>query len=241
MSPSTNRCRTALPRRMLWQLSRTRFRRPSTGLATVTTASSRPGTSGHPLPRLTRGQTVGSIYGEAQRADSDSGQGWGSEGSIRIGNSTSTGLEEGVVWTGKTGWVWKARFEFRKYYGNSPSHDFCYGAPLNLAQAHHWKPDSSDSPQHAWDDSRFYGQCTTTWNAYKNLRAPGTYWSRTTSNFTAFGWNVSISPGFDDQPERLFNLCDTQLHGWSAVDPPLHLWQQRESRHRSARPCRQLT
>jgi len=107
-----------------------------------------------------------------------------------------SGIQEGVQITGKTGNVWEARFQFQKYRGDFLPSDFCAAAPEWVVEAHSWLPDTSGSPRVAWNDSRFDGQCTTTYYQYRNHRLAGTLWERNSERLTAFGWSVGIYPFF---------------------------------------------
>lgn len=117
----------------------------------------------------------------------------------------------------------------------SPS-DVCAAAPEWVTEAHRWEPDSSGSPRVAWNDSRFDGQCTTTYSAYRNLRVPGYILVR---QFRAFhGVRLEcrrlalLQP---DQPKRVLNPGDIALLRRDVLHPALHLRQQREPGLRS--PC----
>jgi hypothetical protein len=140
------------------------------------------------------------LYAHTSTADTDISVGvklasgpWSIEGSTHIGTSSSTTTEIGRTRTGHYGKVLSSSFRYQRWRIETPNNFVCpWDAPPQIVEATRW---NGTNYGEAWDDSRFDGQCATTWSSHRNPMGKLDTWSRIQEDFTSFGYSIGANLG----------------------------------------------
>ena len=135
-------------------------------------------------------------YGETRMADSDVtvgvryGEAFSMEGTTHIGNAQS--VTASLSRTGKFGRVLQSEFRYKHWRVSTPNNFICGAAPREIVQAVRW---NGTGLLPMWDDSRFDGQCTTTYRANRAAFSRNAEWSRWNEELTSYQWNLQVAAG----------------------------------------------
>ena len=135
-------------------------------------------------------------YGETRTADSDVtvgvryGDVFSMEGTTHIGNTQT--VTAALSRTGRFGRVLQSEFRYKHWRVRTPNNFICGAAPHEIVEAVRW---NGTGLLPMWDDSRFDGQCTTTYRANRAALSRNAEWSRWSEELTAYQWNLHVAAG----------------------------------------------
>ena len=116
----------------------------------------------------------------------DASFGW--DGTTHVGNELTAANT--LTRTGKFGWVLSSEFRYKHWRKQEPNNFICGAAPYEIIENVRW---NGGGLIPLWNDGRFDGQCTSTWNANKMALSSQATWSRYNNNLTWFQHSVSLS------------------------------------------------
>lgn len=141
------------------------------------------------------------LYGRTDQADSNISVGiratkykvnFSASGTNHIGNSNVTEVKKNV-W-GSYGKALNTLFQYQRWRHHPDNGLACQSppAPYEILKSTRWQGDTLGA---AWDDSRFDGQCLTTYSQYKVRLDAGADWARFSNDYTGYTWTMNVAAG----------------------------------------------